>query len=795
MKLLLTILLLACVSIQADLSYTKDIRPILSDKCFKCHGFDDETRDADLRLDTYAGATADLGGYQAVTPGNIEKSELIKRILTHDEDDAMPPKGDRLSEKEVKLIKSWIENGAPYEKHWAYRTIEKPKTPEVKTSWARSDIDKFIANKLPKNLQLSDDADPAILLRRLSLDLTGLPPKLEDVLAFEKDPSEENYEKFIDQYLAAKSFGERWAVFWLDLARYADSNAYQHDQRRTVWPYRDWVIKALNDDMTFDQFTIEQLAGDLLPNPTRKQLIATAFNRVGPLNLSGGSKVEETRYDLAKDRINTVGTVYLGATLECAQCHNHKFDPITQKEYYKLLAYFRPAEDRTYPLNNRGALKRVFGGELILDSYPIDQPDHDKFSKELIQLGTEAIKAKRISDLIHQGLREKDPKIDYIAKAKKLSKVTSEMVKETYDSNAEHRMWIMRDVEKADKTHVLKRGNYLTPGDEVEPGTPGVLHPVKKSAKANRLELANWLIDQNNPLTARVMVNRFWNELFGRGLVSTTEDFGFQGELPSHPQLLDWLADDFKSHWSIKTSLKKIVLSSTYRQNSNFGKASQSDPHNIYLSHGPRQRLAAEFIRDNLLAISGNLSSKMGGAPVYPPQPDGLWDEILMNYDTSYPTSTGDDIYRRSVYVIWRRGSLFPGFSTFDAPVRTACVSQRSRTNTPLQALLTLNEPVLIEAATNFAKRIKDHSGTDQEKITWAFRTSLSRKPSKAELQILSDLLASKKLNNKGKIAELDQSLERYSKNEFLLALNEDELPWFYIAHTLMNLDEVIRKR
>ncbi|MCH2208874.1 MAG: DUF1549 and DUF1553 domain-containing protein, partial [Lentisphaerales bacterium] len=573
-----------------------------------------------------------------------------------------------------------------------------------------------------------------------------------------------------------------------------DSNGYQHDQRRTVWPYRDWVIKALNDNMPFDQFTIEQVAGDLLPNPTRKQLLATGFNRCGTVNLAGGSKPEETRYDLAKDRVNTIGTVYLGATLECAQCHNHKYDPISQEEYYKLLAYFRPAADRTYALSGRGTKKRVFGGELILDNYPIDQPDHDEFSQEILSHAAETVKTKRLSDLIIQGRLKKDPEMDYVKISKKLNK-KADMLVGQYDQNAPYRAWIMQDVAMPDKTYILKRGSYLTPGEEVQAGTPEVLHAIDGERSSNRLELARWLIDRENPLTARVMVNRFWNELFGRGIVTTTEDFGYQGALPSHPQLLDWLAAEFMKDWSIKGILKTIVLSSTYRQGSAKGQALNIDPENIYLSSGPRNRLSAEMIRDNLLGISGLLSAKMGGVPVYPPQPKGLWDEILDNHDKVYPTSTGEDVYRRSVYVIWRRGSLFPGFSIFDAPARNACVSHRTRTNSPLQALVTMNEPVLVEAAVALAHKIKDYSGSLDEKIIWAFRKCLARAPQAEELDILKKLYEENKITASEVVTKDKTGANKYEENDFLLSASSEVVPWFYVAHTLMNLDEVIRKR
>lgn len=755
------------VTFSGEISFDRDIRPILSDKCFKCHGFDSENRDADLRLDTFEGATADLGGYKAIHPGKSHLSELLKRITTDDKDDVMPPEGERLNEREIQLLKEWIDSGAKYETLWSYKPLIKPDVPAIKNSWIRNEIDSFILRKLQQqNYKYSQETEPALLLRRLSLDLTGLPPELEDVLAFEKNPTETTYQKFVDKYLNSKHFGERWATMWLDLARYGDSNGYQHDQRRTVWPYRDWVIKALNDDMPFDQFTIEQVAGDLLPNPTRKQLFATGFNRCGPVNLGGGSKPEETAYDLAKDRVNTIGTVFLGATLECAQCHNHKFDPITQKDYYRLLAYFRPASEHVIGLTDNGAKKRLFGGELILDSYPIDQPEHEDLSERLKTHGRKTVEVNRIADQIQQKLRQPSKDVDYVKLAVEMNKESMRMIK-ILDRNSDHRMWVMEDVEKAPQTNVLIRGDYQQPGDKVLPGTPASLHPLQKG-KSDRMELANWLVSDSNPLTSRVMVNRFWNEIFGRGIVSTTEDFGYQGALPSHPELLDWLASEFRKKKSIKKLLKTIVLSSTYRQCSDT-KNTKQDPMNIYLSRGPSFRMNAEFIRDTILASAGFLNKKLGGPPVYPPQPLGIWKEILGNYDEFYPVSNEEDSRRRSLYVIWRRGGLHPVLSTFDAPVRTSSVSQRSRTNTPLQALVTLNEPLYIKAANFFAQRIKDHSGTVEEKIVWAFRSCLSRSPGEREVSILKNLY------------------EYSSRNE--------NPSWFLVAHSLLNLDEILRKR
>lgn len=749
-----------------ELSFDKDIRPILSNKCFSCHGFDGEKRDANLRLDTFEGATANLGGYSAIIPGKSHLSELIKRVESEDEDDIMPPEGDALTQEQITKLKLWINQGAKYERLWSYKNLTKPKSSQIKAPNVESDIDKFVLNKLlSKNLTFSEQATPAILIRRASLDLTGLPPSVNDVIAFEENPSNTAYELYINKLLQSKNFGERWATHWLDLARYGDSNGYQHDQRRTVWPYRDWVIKAFNDGMPFDQFTKEQIAGDLLKDPSHNQLIATGFNRCGPINIGGGSKVEETKYDLAKDRVNTIGTIFLGATLECAQCHNHKFDPITQKDYYRLLAYFYSSEEQVVPLTEHGAVKRVFGGEFILDTYPKDIKDHQTFANELIELGAKTVEANRIAIQIKQGLIHPTNGNELIKLAEEYQSKTLKMIEEL-DATYEHRMLIMREDENPKKAHILYRGNYTDKRESVSPGTPSSLHPLKPHKNSTRLELADWLVSKNNPLTARVIVNRLWEQLFGSGIVTTTEDFGFQGEQPSHPELLDWLASDFRDHWSIKKTLKTIMLSKTYKQSSNYRNV--GDPTNRLLSRGPSKRLNAEFIRDNILSIAGLLNMKMGGPPIFPEQPDGIWKEILGNLDKEYPTSSETEGYRRSIYIIWRRGALHPILSTFDAPSRNTSISQRSSTNTPLQALVTMNEPLLIRAAESFAKNIKNHQGTIENKIYWAFRSAVSRAPSDLEIKILKHLKA--KIPNENKA-------------------------WFFIAHTILNLDEVVRNR
>ncbi|MDX2024496.1 MAG: PSD1 and planctomycete cytochrome C domain-containing protein [Deltaproteobacteria bacterium] len=752
----------------ADVSYDSQVRPILSARCFKCHGFDPGTRRSGLRLDTFEGATKDEA---AVVPGKPHQSELIKRVLTKDPDDRMPPNGEPLTPSEVAILQQWISEGAHYTQHWAYAPVVRPPLPKVKQRWGRNPIDRFILARLEAAGRLpSPPASPAILLRRLYLDLSGLPPTVEQVKAFEQDPSFAHYEAMARRLLNEPTFGEHWARWWLDLARYAESTGYSGDFLHTMWPYRDWVVNALNAGMRFDRFSIEQVAGDLLAKPTPSTLVATAFFRAGAVTLDGGNKADEIQWMMARDRTNTTATVWLGATMECAQCHTHKYDPYTQKEYYQLAAYFRSNAEEVISLGYREAVKRLYGATVLLDSYPTNQMSEDELATKATDVAKRILFAKRISDEIVQGRRTRqDGEPDYVQLAKDINDKESDPLIAFYDRYAPYRLWIMKDRATPRPCTVLQRGDYTSPGETVTPGTPASLHPLKRRRLANRLELAQWLVSANNPLTPRVIVNRFWNELFGRGIVTTTEDFGHQGALPSHPELLDWLASEFVlSGWDIKGILLKLVTSETYRQSSDRG--DEDVPEELF-AFGPRHRLTAEGVRDNLLAISGLLERQRGGPPVFPPQPDGLWKEIFQSSRTDYPTSTGREAYRRSLYVIARRGSPFPMFTTFDAPARDVSTTKRLRSNTPLQALALMNEPMFVEAARAFAKRMRAERGDDVSKITWGFRTAVARAPTTQEVNILAALLT----EPKGSTA--------------------DEDAWFNVAHALLNLDETIVKR
>jgi hypothetical protein len=645
----------------APIDFQMQIRPILARKCFACHGPDENARQAGLRLDSREAATGGTGGIVAIIPGNANKSRVIARVI--DPRRPMPPTGERLSPEEIEILKQWIEQGAEYQPHWAFRKPVRHELPPVgDTSWPRNPIDYFVLARLEREgLRPSPQADPYTLARRVALDLTGLPPDPDSLAAYLTHPDDEAYEALVDRLFASPHYGERWARVWLDLARYADTQGYEKDNHRTIWPYRDWVVRAFNDNLPFDRFTILQLAGDLLPSPGADDLIATGFHRNTMTNTEGGTDDEEFRDAAVKDRVAVTGQVWMGLTWGCAQCHNHKYDPITHREFYQLYAFFNQTEDEDKP-----------------DDRPVLKLDKD------------------VSTLI---LRELPP-------------------------------------DKRRVTRVHERGNFLNPGAEVEPATPAAFHPFPEDAPRNRLGLAQWLVHPDNPLTARVQVNRLWSRLFGRGLVESEEDFGTQGLAPSHPELLDWLATEFiRLNWNMKALLKTIVLSAAYRQSSNVPpELYERDPYNRLLARGPRFRLDAEMIRDQALAASGLLSRKLGGPPVMPWQPDGIW--LVVYNGEKWETSKGEDRYRRSLYTFHRRTAPYPSMITYDAPTGEVCTIRRVRTNTPLQALTTLNDPVMMEAAQHLALRIlREARNSNQDRAERLFRAVLLRPPSGPELK------------------------------------------------------------
>tara|TARA_R110000850_G_scaffold96999_12_gene202676 strand:- start:839 stop:3922 length:3084 start_codon:yes stop_codon:yes gene_type:complete len=1000
---------------EEKLDFNRDVRPILSDKCYHCHGPDEEAREGDFRLDVEAEAKKKFDGYFAIVPGNAEDSEVYYRISTDDDNDLMPPSKSKreMTDEQKEIIRRWIEEGAEYDDHWSLTPPVQVTDVEVSDkNWGRNAIDPFILNRLDEQgLKPSEEADRRTLIRRLSFDLAGLPPTPEEVERFISDDSDKAYEKVVDRLLKSPRFGEHWARSWLDLARYADSNGFQADQLRDSWAYRDWVIDAFNSDMPFDQFTIEQLAGDLLPNATLDQKIATGFHRTVTCNVEAGVHPEENRTNQVVDRVNTTGTVWLGTTLGCVQCHDHKYDPFTTKDYYGMFAFFNntPLEvdnggkgvsysftgpKMDLPLSEDDTQKRAeydkqlkkltadrkkmmseSGGreewENELRNSVEDRPEWQVLTIDQFQTnggedfralddqsilvtgnvpGTVVytmdasvdladIRAIRVEALTHEeipgtgpgrgdekrpnfilselslevlkpgkrkgqklelhGARadysqggwevEKaidgnpktgwaigsqfgeshwaafrldkpldatkkmtlrftldqnygrgrtigrvrisvmtgDPTVDEITDdlltiltkdSKKKSKQDIKALDAFFmESNPELKKLdqemaqvkrglaavpvpstlIMVEMDEPRETHVMNRGNYLDKAEKVVAATPESLPPMDPKLPKDRLGLAKWLVDPENPLVARVTVNRWWAEVFGAGIVATLEDFGTQAQPPTHPQLLDWLAVELvESGWSMKHVLKAMVMSSTYRQSSNVTPDGyEKDPNNAFLARGPRFRMTAEMVRDNALAVSGMLSMKEEGAPIMPHQPPGIWRQVGRN-EPKWVDETDEDRYRRGVYVIWRRAAPYPSFVNFDAPDRGSCVVKRPRTNTPLQALTLMNDPVYVELSLALASRLlkEGPDASEEDRLKRAFQLVLSRPPEKAEIGYLMGVLKERLSSlSPGEVETLIQSEGiAFQLDE---SLNKTELAaWFYVASILLNLDETITK-
>ena len=990
----------------AQVDFVRDIQPLLESRCSECHG--DKKQKGGFRVDRRKSLLqGGDSGQPVIIPGQSSKSILIQRVTSLNEDEMMPPKGERLSDSQVRLLKAWIDAGAEWPNsagaqetmHWAYVRPQRPALPQVKQkNWAINGIDYFVLSRLEKEgLGPSAEADRAVLLRRASLDLIGLPPTFEEVDAFLKDPRPDAYEEAVDRLLASPHYGERWARPWLDLARYADTQGFEKDNRRSVWPYRDWVIKALNRDIPFDQFTLEQIAGDMLPDATQDQKVATGFHRNTMTNTEGGTDNEEFRHEAVVDRINTTMGVWMGSTFGCAQCHNHKYDPITMKDYYGIYAFLNNTADADYD-DERPTLKVFGAGEKekleqlqketkaaeaelkeasarpeiqdarktwelttartmadwqVLD--PLEyhsvggatltktesksllaggkNPSNDTYvvtvkagpgiltglRLEVLESGDskalgrhsngsfvvnkfEAVldSAEKIgfktasADYAQDGhpvtnliagtgngwaVGAADPKLrtrrsayfqfesplkvttdntitltlkhtskfpqaniarfrfytttnlqfspppalpddvrailaiagsrteaqksrlqDHFAS---ITPALAELRKALDDAKASEKKFfdaipvtsVLEELPKPRDTHLLVRGNFLSKGDKVRPATPAVLHPFPANYPSNRIGFAQWLVDKENPLTARVMMNRFWEQFFGKGIVETVEDFGIQAETPSHPELLDWLASEFmRSGWRMKEMHKLIVMSATYRQSSRVSpELAQRDPFNRLYARGPRVRLEAEMIRDQALAVSGLLSRKLGGPSVMPPQPDGLW-QVVYSGD-KWQTSKGADRYRRGIYTFWRRSIPHPAMTTFDAPSREFCVLRRSRSNTPLQALTTLNDPAFIETAQALARRIADFSAKDlNARIHYAFRLCLQRAPSETEAARLAQLFDSEYAHYRSDSV----AAERMATSELGKPSNSCDMAelaaWTVVGNVLLNLDEMITK-
>ena len=752
----------------AKVSFNREIRPILSEQCFSCHGFDAKHRKADLRLDTREGALADNDGVRAITPGDPAKSELWKRLLSQDPEEVMPPPEahkPKLTAKQRETLRRWIEEGAPYEPHWAFTPPQRPALKEK----GPAAIDALIDQGLKEaGLKASAEASPEKLLRRLSLDLTGLPPTPAELDSFlqarAKDP-QAAYVAATDRLLASPGYGERWGRWWLDQARYADSNGYSVDAPRSIWKYRDWVVSSLNADLPFDRFTVEQLAGDLLPDAGESQRIATGFHRNTPLNQEGGIDVEQFRIDSVIDRVGTTSTVWLGLTVGCAQCHDHKFDPITQKEFYRMFAFFNTQEEPTMKVSDpsRDDAKlaaAVREADQALATF-LDQraPALQQWENTL----TKATTAK-LSGPVKAALRKPVAMRNVTERAllfaagpgatDKAFKALQKKAKDAADlRDGGPTTLVLKELAKPRKTHLLTAGDFTRPAEEVSPGVLATLHAFKPDQGAvDRLDLARWIVAKDNPLTARVIANRVWQAYFGRGLVETDNDFGSQGTSPSHPELLDWLAVELVERgWSLKSLHRTIVLTRAYRRDSaNRPDLIEKDPDNRLLARQTRLRLDAELVRDSALVASGLLTHKVGGPPVYPPIPDGVMS--LGQVKRAWNTSKGEDRTRRGLYTFTYRVTPPPAFAVFDAPDGLSTCTRRNRSNTPLQALTLLNDPAYFEAAQALAKVI------EKEGLATAFRRCTSRAPEAAELAVLSPL---DRLSAARALLNLDETITR----------------------------------
>ena len=760
----ITVALSVPVLAAKPVEFAREIRPILSDTCFKCHGVDAAKRKGGLRLDQKEEWFHPREEGPLVVPGKPQESLVFTRITHSDPDDQMPPREEvrQLTPLEISKIRDWIQQGANWQPHWSFVPLRRPALPKNdNASWTLGPIDRYIGQRMVKaGLQPAETADKATLLRRVTLDLTGLPPTLEELDTFLQDTSDHAYERAVDRLLSSPRYGEHLAVDWLDLARYADTDGYQDDEPRTMWRWREWLVNVLNDNMPFDQFTIEQLAGDLLPDATPEQRLATGFLRNNRVNGEGGSIAEEFRVEYIVDRVETVSSVWMGLTTGCARCHDHKYDPVSQGDFYSLFAFFNQTpEPGTYRRNAKPSLKVP------------TRPDQRRLEE------------------ITRDLEQSDD-----STRKKLEEERKRLVDRTPET------MIMEDSQKRD-TFILKRGQYDQRGQKVTAGVPRSLPPLPGDAEINRLSLAEWLVDPRHPLTARVTVNRLWQHHFGVGLVKSSEDFGVQGDFPSHPDLLDWLAAELiQLKWDIKALQRLIVTSATYRQSSQPSRAAlQIDPENRLLSHAPRLRLSGEVIRDQALFVSGLLVERVGGPSVKPYQPANLWNEIAgpttSAYAKGYQQDTGDALYRRSLYTFWRRAIPPPGLQIFDGPSREVCISRRERTNTPLQALALLNDTIFIEAARGLGTRMIRNGGeNDTARIRHGFQLVTGRHPSPEELTIL---LRSLKIHQRTYANNRDLAAE-------LIAVGESEpdhnltaselAAYTAIANTLLNLDETITR-
>jgi hypothetical protein len=832
------------------IDFAKDIQPIFARSCVSCHGPDKQR--GELRLDDGAAAMKGGNSGPVIKPGDAKGSRLLLLVAGLDPELKMPPEKQKpLTAEEVGLLRAWIEQGAKWPKgvgaaaaqtaksqHWSFQPIRRPAVPAVKNAaWVRNPIDQFILARLEQEgIAPSPEADRATLIRRLSLDLLGLPPSPQEVDAFIRDTRPDAYERLVDRLLGSPHYGERWGRHWLDLARYADSDGFEKDTGRPyAYRWRDWVIHALNRDLPFDQFAIEQLAGDLLPDATLEQKMATGFHRNTLTNKEGGVDQEQFRVEAVVDRVNTTAKVFLGITMNCCQCHDHKYDPFTQREFYQFFAFFNsdvekdlpapvPEEEAAYQQKKAAFDKKKAELQKQLADYrakglPANQEKWEKSLKpeERAKLPANVLTALE-AEPAQRSAKQKKELADYYAKLDpKLTELNKAI---TAHERTAPRQAIAPTLALGPerKTHILIRGDFLRPGIEVAPGTPAVLHPLAPasgergrgegaSAKPTRFDLAKWLVDPANPLTARVTVNWIWHKYFGRGIVPTLEDFGTQGEKPSHPELLDWLASEFMAPslqpslaggegrargWSLKAMHRLIVTSMTYRQSSKARpELAARDPLNVLLARQNRLRLEAEILRDNALAASGLLVRKVGGPSVRPPQPAGIAELTYAN-SAKWVESIGPDRYRRGLYTWFQRTSPYPMLMTFDAPDGNLCCVRRDRSNTPLQALTLLNDTVFVECYQALGKRIvEEKAGSPAERVRHGFRLCLARAPSASELELLTRLYGDLRAACQ---ADPEAAAKLIGKMKPAAADLAETAAWVGLARAIMNLDEFVTR-
>jgi hypothetical protein len=834
-----------------EVRFNRDIRPIMSDTCFKCHG--PSQQKANLRLDLPESATKKAkSGKIPIVPAKSSESEIIRRIFTDDPDDLMPPPDSNkvLTDAQKKVLREWVEQGAKYEKHWAFLPPVKPASPAT--------IDGFIEERLRREgLEMSPEADRRTLIRRIAFALTGLPPTIADVETYLSDTSGTAYERMVERYLASPRFGEEMARHWLDVARYADTHGLHLDNERQMWLYRDWVIKAFNDNMPFDRFTIEQLAGDLLPNPTYDQLIATGFNRCNVTTGEGGSIEEEWYFRNAVDRTATVASAWMGLTAGCAVCHDHKFDPISAREFYSLYAFFysaagsaldgnvlltAPTIKITTPQQQRRlaeldakatqAQKRI---DEIMKALAYKDPadgggsgaadprkSFGAWRKERVGKDTPGLEAE-LNKLLKQGAEKKlkgDPleklRVYYLQNVYADSRDQfAPLLKERDEAKKEREQldasipgsFVFKDADKPRDAFVMLRGQYDRKGEKVEPGTPAALPPLAKSGdRATRLDLAKWLVSPEHPLTARVAVNRLWQQLFGTGLVKTNGDFGSQGEPPSDPELLDWLAVTFREpstgsgqgRWDTKAMVRLMVNSRAFRQSTRVTpELLKRDPDNRLNARGPRLRLTAEQIRDNALFVSGLMNLQMGGKGVNPYQPPNIWEPVgFVGSNTRfYKQDTGSALYRRSVYTFFKRTAPPPFMSNFDGPNREQSCTRRERSNTPLQALQLMNDVQHFEAARALAQRMLTEGGASAaERISFAFGVVLARTPEADELKIVEEQLNAHLTRYQNDPAAAKRAVGIGESKPRADLPQPDLAAYTLVANMILNLDETLNR-